>query len=88
MRIDRMKKRTAGQTVCSVSTRGAVICHWPSIATDRVLRLIAKGRIEDAELCVIKNVEGFRAELHIQPFANGKALLQGRVEIPSLRVIE
>src|SRR5579862_6548482 len=86
--IHGVQKGTARQAISAVSAGGAVVGHRASIATDRVLRLVAKCRIEDAELGVVEDVESLGPEFHIQTLVKREVLLQSGIEIPPLRIVQ
>ena len=76
MRIHRMQKRLTHETVRSA--RGIEL-RLTAITTGHVVACVARiGRIGDAELGVIEDVEGLSAELEVATLTKGLEVLQQR----------
>ena len=85
MRINRMQQRAPVEAV-----RGSrrVTRSLVSITTDSVVRLIAKVRIENAELGMIENVEHFCTELERNAFGDLEMFEHGDIKVQAARVIQ
>ena len=75
MRIDRMQERRAGQAVRAACCLESRRVQRTRVAADHVVAGAARVvRIINAELRVVEEVEGFRAELGVDAFPHLEVL--------------
>ena len=81
MRIDRVQERVARKAIGSAGKIRAGRIVRASVTTDFVVAAIAEVGIVNAELGVVKDIEGFGAEFYLTAFADGEVLQDRHVKI-------
>ncbi len=77
---------------CELQDARAVrISDAPEVRAVDALNLLVHRRlpaiINDAEVCVVENVESFRAKLDVDPLCNRRALNKAHVEVEVTRAV-
>ena len=83
MSADGVQEGASRQTIGAVPSGGGISRTQSAIAVDRVVGLISKGRIVDAELRVVEDVENFPAQFKGLSFFDGEVPEKGNIRIES-----
>jgi len=88
MRVKRVKKRGPCGAIRSATSKAGRKLR-PRIATDDIVSTAARVvGVVDSKLRVVKNIEGFSAELNLAGFPNLEMFQQRQIEVQAARIIQ